>query len=88
MLAHATELTQQMLLLAALVALPALAVAAVIGLFTGLFASATHVQDPALSFVPKLVGVVAVILALGSWGGGTVLRFTTALWRAIPDLVR
>ena len=67
---------------------PALLAATVGGVISGTFASATQVQDPALSFVPKLVVVSAVVAALGAWGGGMILRFATALWRVIPDLVR
>lgn len=88
MLLRAAELTQQGLLLMLLLSLPALAAGAVVGVLVGLFASATQINDSTLTFLPKLVAVALVIVVLGAWGAGTLVRFTTELWRAIPVLVR
>ena len=68
--------------------LPALLAAAALGVVVGLLAAATQINDSALSFTPRLLGVALVIVLLGGWGAATLLRFTTELWRAIPALVR
>jgi flagellar biosynthetic protein FliQ len=88
MLVRAAELTQQGLLLVLILSLPALTAGALVGLVIGLFSSTTQINDSTLTFLPRLVAVAVVIVLLGSWGAGTLLRFTHELWRAIPVLVR
>ena len=88
MLTRATELAQQALLLVLTLSLPALLAAAALGVVVGLLAAATQINDSALSFTPRLLGVALVIVLFGGWGAATLLRFTTELWRAIPALVR
>lgn len=88
MLTRAAELTQQGLLLVLVLSLPALAAGALVGLLVGLFAAATQINDSTLTFLPRLVAVALVIVVMGAWGGGTLVRFTADLWRAIPYLVR
>jgi flagellar biosynthetic protein FliQ len=80
------ELTHQVALalqLALLVALPALFACALAGLLSGLAQSATAVQDPALSFVPRLLALCAVLFASGGWMIAKLVAFTAALWRAL-----
>ena len=88
MLTRAAELAQQALLLVLTLSLPALLAAAALGVVVGLLAAATQINDSALSFTPRLLGVTLVIVTLGGWGASTLLRFTVDLWRAIPVLVR
>jgi flagellar biosynthetic protein FliQ len=88
MLARAAELTQQSLMLVLILSIPALAAGAIIGLFAGLFTSATQINDSSLTFLPKLIAVALVIVALGPWGAATLVRFTSEMWRAMPTLVR
>ncbi|MCS6856923.1 MAG: flagellar biosynthetic protein FliQ [Deltaproteobacteria bacterium] len=57
-----------------------------IGLGVGLLQALTQVQEPTLVFVPKLVGVVSVLVVLGAWMGGETLRFTLRIWALIPQI--
>ena len=81
------RLTAETLSLALLVSAPALLASVLIGLLVGLLQAATQVQEQTLSFVPKLVGVALVLATLGGWMTGQLVRFTSALWLAIPTLV-
>jgi flagellar biosynthetic protein FliQ len=74
------------LLLVLLVSAPPLVASLGVGLVVGVLQAATQIQDPALSFVPKLVTVVLVLVALGPLLGAQLLRFTQALLLAIPSL--
>ena len=60
-----------------------LATAMITGLTVSLFQATTHLQEPTLSFVPKLVGVVATLVILGPWMLGETVRFTRVLFDAI-----
>ena len=74
------------LLLVLLVSAPPLLASLLVGLLVGVVQAATQIQDQTLSFVPKLVVVVLVTIALGPLLGTQVLRFTQALLLASPAL--
>jgi flagellar biosynthetic protein FliQ len=66
---------------------PALLASLIAGLGSGLFQAATQVQDPALSFVPRLLAVGAALLVSAAWMAERMLAFTSALWRELPRLL-
>jgi len=74
------------LLLVLWVSGPALLVSLVVGFVVSLIQAATQMQDPTLTFVPKLVAVVLVLLASGPFLGAQVVRFAQAMLLAIPSL--
>lgn len=82
-----TRLTAETLYLVLLVSAPALAAALVVGLVVGLLQTVTQVQEQTLAFVPKLVAVALTLAVLGGWMSSELVRFTSALWLAIPRLV-
>ncbi len=47
--------------------LPILLTAMVVGMLIGIFQTATSIQEQTLSFIPKLLAVVAVMALLGPW---------------------
>lgn len=85
--ADLARLSAETLYLVLLVSAPALLAALAIGLAIGLLQAVTQVQEQTLAFVPKLIGVAIVLAVLGGWMSGELVRFTTSLWRAIPELV-
>jgi flagellar biosynthetic protein FliQ len=52
----------------------------------GVFQAATQIHDHTLVFVPKLVAVVLVLVALGPVLGAQIVRFSQALFLAIPSI--
>ena len=85
--AELARLTTETLYLVLLVSAPALLASLAVGLAVGLLQAVTQVQEQTLSFVPKLVGVAIVLAVLGPWMSGELVRFTSALWLAIPRLI-
>ena len=59
--ATVTELIREALGTALLLALPLLGVALVIGVITSLLQAMTSLQDSTLNFVPKVLGLLAVL---------------------------
>jgi len=82
-----TRLTAETLYLVLLVSGPVLLVSLAVGLTVGLLQAVTQVQEQTLSFVPKLVAVALVLALGGGWMGSELVRFTRALWSALPTLV-
>lgn len=75
-------------ILGAKLAAPVLIVSLVVGLVIGLFQSVTQLQEPTLSFVPKLVAVGVAMLLMGSWMLREITTFTADLYGSIPDLLQ
>lgn len=78
------RLTREGLLLALLVSAPPLLASWLAGLVVGIFQAATQIQEPTVSFVPRLLAVSLVLLAMGPTLGGQLLRFWGALLLAFP----
>jgi len=69
------------------VALPMLLVALVVGLVISVLQAVTQIQEQTLSFIPKILGLVAVIAIAGPWMLGEVINYTQQLYSSIPALV-
>jgi flagellar biosynthetic protein FliQ len=80
----ALSLTSDMLWTAALLAGPLIAVTTVTGLLISVLQVVTQIQETSLSFVPKLIAAMAVLLILGSWMMSTLVQFATRTIGNIP----
>jgi flagellar biosynthetic protein FliQ len=69
------------------VSLPILLVGLIVGLVISVFQAVTQIQEQTLSFIPKILGLVAVIAIAGPWMLSTVVDWTTQLWSQIPAYV-
>lgn len=63
----AMRLLAETLFAAVKVSAPFLIVTLVVGLLISIVQVVTQVQEMTLTFVPKLIAVVAICIALGSW---------------------
>ena len=84
----AVELIKNMMVLAVSLATPMLVAAMTIGLGVSLFQAVTSIHEQTLSFVPKALGIVGVIVALLPWMLRTGMEFTIALFEKLPDMAR
>jgi flagellar biosynthetic protein FliQ len=69
------------------VALPMLLVGLGVGLLVSVFQAVTQIQEQSLTFIPKIFGLVAVIVVAGPWMLNTLLVWTRELYGSIPALV-
>ncbi len=84
---YASELLKNLMFQAAAVSLPFLLTAMIIGLGVSLFQAVTSINEQTLTFVPKVVGILALVLLLLPWLVRTMVEFTTAVIQRIPDMV-
>jgi flagellar biosynthesis protein FliQ len=70
-----------------MVAAPVLGVALVIGLLVSIFQAATQINEQTLSFIPKLVGVMAMLLLAGNWMLVTMVDYMHRVFTMIPQMV-
>ena len=69
------------------VAMPMLLAALIVGLAVSIFQAATQIQEQTLSFIPKILALVAVIAIAGPWMLSSVVDWTHDLWGQIPQTV-
>ena len=67
--------------------LPALAASLLAQLAVGAIQSATHVQDPSLTTVPRVAAVLAAVAFAGASMATQLVAFTTDLFTRLPTLV-
>ena len=73
--------------LALKVGLPLLLVGLAVGLVISVFQAITQIQEQTLTFIPKILATVAVLVVGGPWMLDQLLGYTTDLWSAIPELI-
>ena len=68
--------------------LPVLSAALIIGLVVAIFQATTSIQEQTLTFLPKLIVILAVIALLSGWMFTEMREYTVALFRMIPRISR
>jgi flagellar biosynthetic protein FliQ len=85
---RALSLLDRMLWTAAAVAGPLLVAVLIVGVVISVLQVATQVQEMTLTYIPKLIVSVLVLVFLGSWMLRQLTQFAEALLRSIPFLVQ
>lgn len=70
-----------------LLAAPLLLSALAIGLLIGMIQAATQIQEMTLTFIPKLMVLVVVLMIAGSWMLGLITDYSIELIKGIPELI-
>jgi flagellar biosynthesis protein FliQ len=70
-----------------MVAAPVLLTVLVVGLAVSIFQSATQINEATLSFVPKMIAAVAVLIFAGPWMISTLVEYLQRMLQAIPSAV-
>jgi len=73
------DIGREALTVTVLLSAPLLLAALVTGLVVGLFQAATQIQEQTLSFIPKLLSMVIVLVATGPWLLQVMLDYTSQL---------
>jgi flagellar biosynthesis protein FliQ len=81
------SLATQAMTLAVKVAGPILLAGLIIGLLVSIFQAVTSIQEQSLSFIPKIVGVAALIVLLGPWMLDQLVSYTQNLFLSIPSML-
>jgi flagellar biosynthetic protein FliQ len=78
---------QQSLYTLLLVCAPMLLVILAVGIVVSVLQAATQINEPTLSFVPKIVAAVAVLAIAGPWMMTTLVEFLQRTLQSIPQAV-
>lgn len=63
-----------------MVSLPMIGIALVIGLIISVFQAATQVNEQTMTFLPKLVGILLVMLVFGGYILSNLTEFTSRMF--------
>jgi len=73
--------------IALLLALPGLLTGMFIGLSVSIFQATTQINEQTLSFIPKIIGVIIVIILTMPWMLNSVIDFATNTFNMIPTFI-
>jgi flagellar biosynthetic protein FliQ len=69
--------------LGAVLLIPAL----IVGLIVAMFQAATQINEMTLTFIPKLIIVVIVLMMTGPWMLQVIMNFTLNLYESVPEII-
>lgn len=86
--AYATDLLKLLMTSAVTLAAPILLTAMVIGLAVSLFQAVTSIQEQTLTFVPKVLAIVLLLILLMPWMLRTLVEFAAGMIGRMPQMVQ
>jgi len=73
--------------IALLLSLPMLMGGLIAGLLISIFQATTQINEMTLSFVPKIIVVVGIIIMMMPWMMNSMIEFTTSIINKIPEFL-
>jgi flagellar biosynthetic protein FliQ len=70
-----------------LVASPVLLVTLIVGLTVSVFQAATQINDPSLSFIPKVLAVLATFALAGPWMLTVMTDYMRRVLTGLPGII-
>jgi len=83
----AVEIIKALILTSVTLASPILMTALTIGMGISVFQAVTSIQEQTLSFVPKALAVLSLIVVTLPWMVRTTLEFTRSVIEQLPQMV-
>lgn len=84
----AIEMLRSLITVSLTVVTPIILAALVVGVAVSLIQAITSIQEPTLSFAPKLIAIGAVIIVGAPWIIRQLMQFTIFFINKIPEMTR
>ncbi len=81
-------IAQEALKIIIYVSAPVLIISMVVGLVISIFQATTQIQEQTLSYVPKILSVVAAIALLGSWMLRVLIEYTQNIFTNMNQFIK
>jgi flagellar biosynthetic protein FliQ len=81
------DITHQAIKVALMISAPMLIGALIMGILVSLFQAVTQINEQTLSFIPKILVIVAALVFFAPWMSDTLTTFTKDLILNIPHIV-
>jgi flagellar biosynthetic protein FliQ len=84
----AIEVVNQAIRVTLMLAAPMLLAALVVGVLVSIFQAVTQINEQTLSFIPKILVIIAALVIFSPWMMETMVTYTQDLFTSIPELIR
>lgn len=84
----AVEVVNQAIRVALMLSAPMLIGALLVGILVSIFQAVTQINEQTLSFIPKILVIIAALVIFSPWMMETMVSYTHDLWASIPELIR
>lgn len=71
-----------------MISAPILGLGLLVGLIVSIVQATTQIQEPTLSFIPKIVAISLTMLVFGPWMMNIMYEFTVKLFENIPNYIK
>ena len=85
--ADAIVIGRDLLTTSLLLVAPVVVVSLVVGVLISIAQTVTSIQEQTLTFAPRIVAVVAIIIFLTPWYLSTLMSYTTKLFEHMDELI-
>lgn len=82
------DVAQRAITVALMICAPILGLALLVGLIVSIIQATTQIQEPTLSFIPKIITIFLTLLIFGPWMGNLLTEFTINLYENIHMYIR
>jgi flagellar biosynthetic protein FliQ len=82
-----STIAQETVLVAVKLVAPILLSSLAVGLIVAMFQAATQINEQTLTFIPKLVTIIIVLMVAGPWMLQVIIDFFQNLMHQIPELI-
>lgn len=82
------EVVNQAIKVTLMLAAPMLIAALVVGILVSIFQAVTQINEQTLSFIPKILVIIATLVIFSPWMMETMVGYTRELFISIPELIR
>lgn len=80
------DIAREALMIAVLLSLPVLGAAFIASFVSAALQTFTKVSEPALSHVPRIVAVGAIVIAAAPWMAARIAGFAERVWSLLHDV--
>lgn len=82
------EVVGQAMKVTLMLSAPMLIGALVVGVLVSIFQAVTQINEQTLSFIPKILVIIAALVIFSPWMMETMVTYTRDLFISIPELIR
>jgi len=82
------DIAQEAIKVVLMISAPILGLGLLVGLIVSIVQATTQIQEPTLSFIPKIITISLTLLVFGPWMMNIMYEFTVKLFENIPMYIK
>lgn len=82
------DVAQEAIRVVLMISAPILGLGLLVGLIVSIVQATTQIQEPTLSFIPKIIAISLTLLIFGPWMMNVMYEFTVRLFENIPMYIK